>query len=1163
MKKSYKVFLLVVLAIVVVGGVITVVQGDWLEGRMKIRRAVKTLPTYDETIRRPAIKPLPAYDETKQRPKQLLPAYDETRRVRDTIDTSGACDNGCVWEKTNGPGGGKTLSIVIDPIDTDILYTGTYPLTDNNFYPDDGGVYKSYDAGLTWDEKSRGIDNKEIWAVKIDPNDNDVLYAGSNDGDIYKSTNAAGNWAKVKDEGEKFETIFSIEVNPGNSNIVFAGSRYGRIYRSENGGGSWETIHIGEGLDTDGVISSIHISPHDSNIVFATSGFADVWDLDSRHGVFKSIDNGQTWAPATNGLEGNENFGDTAFDPLDENVVYAVNGLLGEEQGHIFRSDNLGESWSMIHTAGGYPEFNNFTSFEIHYEQPNIFTMYASGDGMALFKSIDSGETWEYMTSGVMSPDNGGSFITGISLDPDDPDKIYIASYASGNFRSVNGGETWEEINDNITFSYTKAVAPNYSSRGGGGVYASSFTNGIHKTNGSLDWQRILNNGLGVNGFARLTTTPADSNLIYGVGDLIINNGGTATEEFRVSYDKGGNWQIITLPLLTTQFIEVVKDPTRNPVIRGGQNVFSMGAEIIATTEAHVFSAAIDPNDADIAYAATIDGGVYRTDDKGQNWFSKNNGLWSNTNIRTVAIDPSNSNRIYAGAVGDDPEIYSSNNKGESWDKLNDPFTLTNISGHSQLQIDPVNKNKVLAGTWGGGTFMSTDAGENWDRLGTDDWDAPFSPTCLAIAPSNPDIIYACDRTEAQIWRHNNGGVDEGSHNWFIYENFGEDYITTSAIAIDPNNPNKVYVAAFKPPSSKGGGLFVKENHGDEPSFLGEDLPRSVLDIAIDPNDPGTIYVTLHVHGVYKSVDGGEWEQLDDQGNGLPRTGFFDIDVDPVDSNIIYTAGLCGELPDYIMPQNLIPKILKTLGIIKNIDPDAKCGVYKSMNAGEDWELVLETIGAATSVEVDNENHDVLYVSDSGGGVWVSINSGWTWVKENTGGDGLGSLSMTSVKVKDDRVYAATQGSGVYAGQLTDDYSIVWDDQRSNKPKAHVYNMQITVDPEDSDVIYASAYPGGLFRSDDGGQNWSSKNFATPTFRLNDPDRKGYYAFAINPKNPNNVVVCLFRKGCFISFDKRDTSIPFNTGLENKDVYSITFDPSGKYIYAGTNGGSVFRSKMD
>jgi len=1069
------------------------------------------------------------------------------------IDRGGSCSNGCVWEKTNGPGGGKTLSIAIDPNNQEILYTGVYPITNNEFYPYDGGVFKSYDGGISWQEKSKGIDNKEIWAVTIDPTNNKIIYAGSNDGDIYKSTDASENWKKVKSKGEEFETIFSIEVDSENNNVILAGSRYGKIYRSENGGLSWDTINP----DTDGVISSIHISPHNHNIAFATSGFMDVWDLDSRHGVFKSVDNGKTWQPAKNGLGENVNFGDTAFDPNDPNVVYAVNGLIGEENGYIFKSNNLGETWELILSDEG-----KFSSIEIHPQQSNVF--YVGGEGMGIWKSDNGGIDWNYITNGVINPDNGGSFITGVSLDPVNPNRIFVASYASGNFRSINDGISWEEINDQITASYTKAIAPDYSQRFG--VYASSFTNGIHKTAGSLNWQRILNNGLGINGFARLATTPKDRNLIYGVGDLILTGDKTSTEEFRVSYDKGKNWEIISLPLQTTKQITVVKDPTRTPVHRGGKDVFSKSFEIIETTEAHVFSVAIDPTNARIAYAATIDGGIYRTNDKGKTWHPKNMGLGGHTNIRSVAIDPLNPNRVYAGAVGNNPEIYYSDNKGESWQKLNDELTFTTIAGHSQLQIDPNNKNKVFAGTWGAGIYLTLNGGQNWDRMGSNDWDAPFSPTCIAIAPSEPKVMYACDRTRAQIWRHNNGGLDEGSHHWYVYEKFNDEYMTTSAIAVHPQNPERVYVAAFKPPVAQEGGLFVKEDSDqvDEVLFLGEDLPRSVLDIAINPDSPEIIYTTLHVHGVYKSINGGQsWEQLDDKDNGLPRTGFFDIDIDPVNTNIVYTAGLCGELPDYIMPQNLVPMILQKLGVIKNIDPEAKCGVYKSTNGGEDWELILETTGAATGIEIDKNNQNVLYVSDSEGGVWVSTNGGVDWVQENTGGDGLGSLSMTSVKVKDDIVYASTQGSGVYSGFLTDDYSIVWQKQKSNKPRAKVYNMQITVDPQNNNIIYTSAFPGGLFRSDDKGNTWNSKNFATPSFISEDPDRKGYYTYAINPKNPENIVLCLFGKGCFISYDRRETAIPFNTGLEIKDVYSVAFDTSGGYVYASTNGGSVFRAKTN
>lgn len=1065
------------------------------------------------------------------------------------IDRGGSCQYGCIWEKTNGPQGGKTLIIAVDQIDSNVLYTGVYPITDNALFPYDGGVYKSFDGGLTWIDKSKGLDNKEIWSVKIDPSNHNIIYAGSNDGDIYKSEDAGENWRKVKDKGQPFETIFSLEIDQTDHNIVLAGSRYGIIYRTVDGGNTWTTINNANGLDTDGVISSIHISPHNHNLVLATSGFMDVWDLDSRHGVFKSEDNGQTWRPLTNGLGGNVNFGDTAFHPTDSNVIYAVNGLISEDNAGLFRSDNLGETWSNV-----YPGVR-LSSIEINPLNPNI--IYLGGESMEVLKSTDGGNNWDYITSGVLGPDNGGSFITGLTLDTQDPDRIFIASYAAGNYRSLDGGANWEEINDQIRASYTKALATDYSSSLG--VYASSFTNGLHLINGGLDWERIRNVGSGINGFARLITSRSDPNLMYGIGDFILSSDKTITEEFRVSYDQGRNWQIITLPLKESTLISVVRDPTRSKVMSQGIDVFSPGETQIKSSNAHVFSAVIDPTNSNIAYAGTIDGGIFKTIDKGVTWVQKNNGLGVNKNIRSININPS-TGRVYAGAVGDDAELFYSDDQGENWQKLNDDLTFTTIWGHSQLQIDPTDKNTVYAGTWGGGTFKTTNGGTSWNRLQTNEPSALFSPTCLAIAPSNPKILYACDRTRAVVWRHDNGGVDDGINTWKEYSNLGSDYLLTSAIAVDKDNPNRIYVAAFKPPVAHEGGLFVLERgRVDETINLGTALPRSVLDIEIDPNNKQTIYVTTHVYGVFKSTDGGtNWQRLDGK-NGLPRIGFYDLDVDKTDSKIIYATSLCGQLPDYLMPAQLIPKVLTKVGVIQNLDPKGKCGVYRSVDGGMRWKLILSTISEARGIEVDSNNPKTLYVADMMGGVWVSNDRGTTWRQEN---NGLGSLSMTSVKVKDNYIYASTQGSGVYSGVINSDGTITWDKTRSNKPKVNVYNLQIEVDPTREKRIYVSGFPGGLLRSDDGGFHWNDKNFLTPTPLIDDPNRKAYYTFALDPTNSNNIVLCLFGKGCYVSYDGMDYDAPFNTGLEVKQVYSVAFDASGQYIYAGTNGGSVFRARL-
>jgi hypothetical protein len=93
----------------------------------------------------------------------------------------------------------------------------------------------------------------------------------------------------------------------------------------------------------------------------------------------------------------------------------------------------------------------------------------------------------------------------------------------------------------------------------------------------------------------------------------------------------------------------------------------------------------------------------------------------------------------------------------------------------------------------------------------------------------------------------------------------------------------------------------------------------------------------------------------------------------------------------------------------------------------------LGTIGEARGIEIDPANDQNLYVADMMGGVWVSNDAGSSWRQENSG---LSSTSMTSVKMRGDYIYASTQGSGVYAGVINKDRSIVWDPGRSNKPKA-------------------------------------------------------------------------------------------------------------------------------
>jgi hypothetical protein len=125
---------------------------------------------------------------------------------------------------------------------------------------------------------------------------------------------------------------------------------------------------------------------------------------------------------------------------------------------------------------------------------------------------------------------------------------------------------------------------------------------------------------------------------------------------------------------------------------------------------------------------------------------------------------------------------------------------------------------------------------------------------------------------------------------------------------------------------------------------------------------------------VSNSEDFGKtWNRLDRERSGLPRTGYCEIDVNPRDSDVLYATSLSGAPPEYMV----------------NIE--------------------------AKGMDINSKDPRQLFVADLAGGVWASTDRGESWRQESSG---LASTSMTSVKVKEGRIYAGTQGSGVWRTRL-------------------------------------------------------------------------------------------------------------------------------------------------
>lgn len=989
------------------------------------------------------------------------------------------------WEKTNGPGGGKIIDVAIDPENSDILYTAAYPISKGLL---DGGIYKSLDGGESWDRKINGINDKETWSVSLDPNDNGVLWAGTNSGEIYKSNDGAESWELKKEaRGDIWnptsDTIYSIEIDPFDSDRVLAGSREGNLFLTEDGGRSWERIYNRKGLTLSGVISDITFDPRNEGIVYLTSGFFDVWDFIG-NGIFKSEDGGKNWRKLENGLQGKKQFGDLVIDPSNSNVLYAANGMEtnrelgveGEDLAHLLRSEDAGESWEII-DIGRIHGGRTLNAVAVHPTNPD--RIYVLGQDQSVFISEDRGISWEALNeTGLIGI---GTFV---EYDPNNYDVMYATSYAAGVFKSTDAGRSWKASNGKeISFAYVEGMEADPKKKGW--VYTQSFENGFHYSDDfGESWKRGTVSGN------------------RGVWTSFVEKGKKGETVYVVSKG-GGDVKRASTPGAEWQWINI-----------GGHH----RALHALTLEASDFEEGL-------IFAGTRENGIYKSENAGNDWRKLENGLPYGLEVRSIAIDPNNEEKVYAGSVSGKGRIWVSEDKGENWNLLNEEMHFTTIHA---MQSDPRNEGVIYAAPWGTGLFKSEDGGRNWNEVGKgrDDSMEAFSIADIKVHPEDSDMVYATSRATCNIVRSDNGG-----ETW--RDGFGEvdcdEYFRLNSFTFDPSDPEIYYFSAWKMNGLMvEGDLFRRGHEGIEKVTNG--LPRAVLDLEIDPEDRHEMYASTHLYGLFKSEDMGDsWEEV----NSFPRVGAFDL---AFNEGNLYAATGCGELPEHMMrgmPQ-----------------PEGDCGLYKSEDEGGSWSNLLPEELRGSSVKQIAFNEGKVYIATDNdafvsedGGNWEALN--------------VPFKETSAIKVSGGKVFVGTHGGGVYQKEID---SGEWENYG---PYADLLNIQVTVDKDNSDVIYASSFPGGVFKSADGGKTWNEKNFALPSFRVENPELQAYYSFSINPRNSNNLFLGLFGKGAYMSLDGANTWMPINKGLDNKEIYNIQVDASGEYAYAATNGGSVHKTKLN
>jgi photosystem II stability/assembly factor-like uncharacterized protein len=620
-----------------------------------------------------------------------------------------------------GPDGGSVVALAMDPNDSDILYAGTWG----------GGMYKSLNGGLNWQVINQGLGWLYINSLAIDPLTPTTLYAGTYMYGVYKTVDGGATWAPTGPGLSEFPIVYTIAVDPVNPNIVYIGTRNkqpgppwgGGIYKTTDGGGTWEKFS--EGLGEDWVYD-IAIDPLTPSTVYAAT---------HTQGVYKSVSGGGWWEAKNIGITdlGTRSI---VIDQVSPRFVYVGSWHFGG----VFKSDSGGNDWVSASTG------LNHKIYSLSMDPTSRDIIYAATYRTGIMATDDAAASWH---GAGLYPD----LIYDVAIDPYNHDILYAGTMGDGILKSYDRGENWEDSNTGLRATSINAVVANLTTTVTStvplmnapvdAVYASTYGGGIYKTiNLGQTWARI-NNGLGEKWVYSLAMSRVDPLTLYA---------GTETTGFFITKDGGGTWVGSNNGLPASMAAESAFEPWLDPYLRADlfdQSFFEgvpdqtdFGDAV--TSVASILSIAVDSFGPQKLYIGTRGSGIYRSTDEGVNWMATN----LNTQVvYTILSDPFTPSVLYAGCDSASNSLYRSLDAGATWTLGN-----TGLAGLTvyALAADPITAGILYAGT-SMGVYKSVDNGVNW---------APFGlsgriVSALGLSHMTPGMIFAGTSTGLYISRDN------------------------------------------------------------------------------------------------------------------------------------------------------------------------------------------------------------------------------------------------------------------------------------------------------------------------------------------------------------------------------------------------------------------------
>lgn len=708
--------------------------------------------------------------------------------------------------------GGQIYDIAIDPSNPDKMFAGSY-MGDGLFVTTDGG--SSWQAVKTENEpEGEGtFKNHTVWAVKIAPSNNNVIWVAHNQW-VEKSTDGGQTWTHIPNadmqadcvncsENEDYRFCQAIAIHPTDPNIVYVGtggpggsSVNGAIYKTEDGGDTWTKLG-GTIIDFDGnpiaefnyPLISIQIDANSNNI-WAATGTDDVW----YGSLYRSNDQGQTWREKTHI---DTKWFDMALQPHptgqpSQVFIATAFGLLR----YTFDSDDgatpLTYSWVL---GGAWGTENLFRSVVFDPQNPEI--VYAAwrtptewwGDGIGkVGRSTDGGDSW----SVYELEHKPLHLFYCLAAHPTNPELVFAGHLNRGVYKSQDHGQTWAPVNDGLTAVVVKDVAvdPNSATHvligTNSGVYE-----GVHEETDSIVWSRRLENDTwsvlfhptesltffaGMEGHVYKTTDGGLSwtfvnipdNLSYNnISDIAIDT--SNTDVMFVSVDYFGDGGAIHKSTDGGSSFTGVLDG----VNQAGQNVPMNAVAIDPLNPQHIFAGG------GLFFAPGAVGDLWESTDRGVNWTRTS---LQNVIVNAILIDPQNSDIVYAGcgySGGTETPLYKSIDGGATWSPSFDgmpgspPWNgVTDLEFHPKKTTDPLYRDVVYASTLLAGVYVSPNEARKWVHLGTPEYDV-FAISTSSLYAATQGGLLQCTGTGVIAGQVTNAVSHIGIHMADVSNDFG------------------------------------------------------------------------------------------------------------------------------------------------------------------------------------------------------------------------------------------------------------------------------------------------------------------------------------------------------------------------------------------------------